>query len=69
MWEGDKLFKLATAYLRFGRKGDAKHSLLRPPSVMGHFFALWVPWQEPAMAQWAQLQPQEDFPFFLSRIS
>jgi len=29
---------------------------------------LYLPlWQEPAIAQWAQLQPQEDLPFFLFR--
>jgi len=26
-------------------------------------------WQAPAIAQWAQLQPQEDFPFRLSATS
>ncbi len=29
-----------------------------------YFFSA-VGWQEPAIAQLAQLQPQEDFPFFL----
>ena len=33
-----------------------------PPFGRNHFFAPWAPWQEPAMAQWAQLQPQELFP-------
>ena len=29
---------------------------------------LYLPlWQEPDIAQWAQLQPQEDLPFFLFR--
>ena len=39
------------------------------PSASPRLLLCYFWWQEPDMAQWAQLQPQLDFPFFLSFTS
>lgn len=48
---------------------DRKLQAARPQLLMPMMFSYFGLWQDPAIAQCAQLQPQEDFPFFLSLTS